>query len=124
VGKCKNIPCLTKGESKMKKTNQTSGTHLQGTVETSYDNLVKIFGEPHIKGEPGSKIDVEWAFEFDDGTISTIYNWKDGLCYQGDDGDPVESITDWHVGGMYKDALTKVKEKIEPKKAKQLELPF
>ena len=96
----------------MKKTNQTSGTHLQGVVDTSYDNLVKIFGEPHIKGEPGSKIDVEWAFEFEDGTISTIYNWKDGPCYQGDDGDPVETITDWHVGGMHKDALTKVAEKL------------
>ena len=96
----------------MKKTNQISGTHLQGVVDTSYDNLVKIFGEPHIKGEPGSKVDVEWAFEFKDGTISTIYNWKDGPCYQRDDGDPVETITDWHVGGMHKDALTKVAEKI------------
>ena len=38
--------------------------------------------------------------------------WKDGPCYQGDDGDPVETITDWHVGGMHKDALTKVAEKI------------
>jgi hypothetical protein len=115
---------FNKQKDNMKKTNQTSGTHLQGTVETSYDNLVKIFGEPHLKGETGNKTDVEWAFKFDDGTISTIYNWKDGLCYQGDDGDPVETITDWHVGGMHKDALTKVKEKIEPKKAKQLELPL
>ena len=100
----------------MEATENIYGTSLQGYIKASYEQLLAAFGPPNPKLCDNYKTDVEWAFEFKDGTISTIYNWKDGLCYQGDDGDPVESITDWHVGGTHKDALTKVKEKIERKK--------
>ena len=45
------------------------------------------------------KTDVNWGLEFEDGTIATIYNWKNGKNYCGERGLPVEDITEWHIGG-------------------------
>jgi hypothetical protein len=56
------------------------------------------------------KSDAEWAFEFEDGTIVTIYNYKDGFNYCGEDGTPLKYITDWHIGGYSEDAVTRVNE--------------
>jgi hypothetical protein len=73
-------------------------TCLQGYIVASYDRLVELFGEP-TEGD-GYKVDAEWLVEFEDGTVATIYNWKNGINYCGfDEGYPVEVITDWHVGG-------------------------
>ena len=74
------------------------GTSLQGYIYATYADLVAAFGEPHTNGD-GYKVDAEWILQFADGTIATIYNYKDGKNYMGDDGEAVESITDWHVGG-------------------------
>ena len=46
---------------------KTSGTHLVGSIETTYKNLVKMLGEPMF-GD-GEKVQAEWVLEFDDGTI-------------------------------------------------------
>ena len=75
-----------------------SMTSLQGYIKTSYRDLVNCFGEPTSDGD-GYKVDAEWELTFEDGTVATIYNWKDGRNYCGADGLPVEQITDWHVGG-------------------------
>ena len=86
------------------------GTHLMGYIETSYARLVEEFGEP----EDGEyKIDAMWFLKFEDGTIATIYNYKDGYNYLGIKGREVESIRDWHVGGFSKDAVERVREMIE-----------
>lgn len=71
-------------------------THRQGQINTSYDILVAVFGQP----DPGSidpyKSDAGWTITFADGVVVTIYNWKNGPVYGGD---PVEEITLWNIGG-------------------------
>lgn len=74
------------------------GTSLQGYIENiSYHKLVETFGQPF--GGDGYKIDVEWAVKFSDGTVATIYNWKNGPNYCGEDGIDPKYIRTWNVGG-------------------------
>ena len=82
------------------------GTHLQGEIIVSYAELVKIFGKPD-KGDD-YKIDAEWNLEFEDGTIATIYNYKNGKNYCGRSGMAKSKITEWHIGGFTKNAMEKV----------------
>lgn len=85
---------------------ETSGSCLQGEINAKYDELCKLFGEP-TDGD-GYKVDAEWGLLFDDGTIATVYNWKDGKNYNGDDGLPTEQITEWHIGGFNRSAVDRV----------------
>jgi hypothetical protein len=87
--------------------NRFNGTSLAGHVETTFAELVSVFGEP-IDGD--DKTDAEWLVEFEDGTLATIYNYKDGINYNGEDGTPVEYITDWHVGGKNGNSVKRVLE--------------
>lgn len=73
------------------------GTSLQGKIEASYSDLVEVFGEP-VKCEQG-KQDVEWTLQTPHGT-ATIYNYKNGQAWLGDEGDRPENITHWNVGGF------------------------
>lgn len=97
------------------KTRETDGSpvqcggHLIGYIDVTYARLVKEFGHPNSDGD-GYKTDAEWNMRFSDGTIATIYNWKDGKNYLGRNGMKVENITDWHVGGEDSKALSYVKE--------------
>ena len=73
----------------------TIGTSFQGTVKTTYDNLVEVFGEPTaMDASPYEKVNAEWSVEAkdEDNTDFTIYNWKDGYV-------PTEEY-DWHIGGF------------------------
>lgn len=74
-----------------------SGTCLRGYCPegTTYEDLVRAFGEPF--GGCG-KTDWEWAILFEDGTVATIYNWKDGPSYGGAGPHAERS---WHIGGFY-----------------------
>jgi len=81
-----------------------NGTSLIGCVNVSYALLVELFGVPHNDGD-GHKTDAEWDLEFEDGTVITIYNYKDGKNYCGYSGLAVEDITYWHVGGKENRAL-------------------
>ena len=65
------------------------GTYLQGHVATTYDALVTTFGEPFLH-ESGDKVNVEWVHLID-GTLVTIYDWKEGRIPTGE--------YDWHIGG-------------------------
>ena len=84
-----------------------SGTSLQGFIESDYDTLVRLFGDP----DPGDgyKTQVDWAFELYDenfgNVIVTIYDWKQGEGYVGPGGKRPEEITVWNVGGRDKAAL-------------------
>jgi len=76
-----------------------NGTSLQGYILTTYDNLVKIFGEPWHGPDSNldDKVTCEWAILFDDGTVATIYDYKIGFTPRDE--------YEWHVGGMNKNSL-------------------
>lgn len=78
----------------------TNMTHLQGHITCTYAQLVSTFGEPMKDGFDDYKSDAEWLVQYEDGTVATIYNWKNGINYCGsEDGIPTQDITDWHIGG-------------------------
>ena len=72
------------------------GTSLQGYVDgqVGFPRLVEIFGEPLGAGD---KTLAEWVVRFEDGTIATIYDWKNY-------GMRREDVTSWHIGGHDKRA--------------------
>ena len=97
----------------MEKTTNVGGTFLQGYIKASYEQLVKTFGEPHDPDGDNYKTDVVWAFEFADGTIATLYNWKNGKNYLGEaEGLELNDIYEWHVGGFSEKAVAKLLEKL------------
>lgn len=77
-----------------------TGTSLQGYVFTTYNQLVEIFGLPHKHGS--DKTTVEWGFQFADGTVATIYDWKTNCT--------PKSAYDWHIGGNSKKAVLLIEE--------------
>jgi hypothetical protein len=85
-------------------------THLQGVITCSYTDLVSTFGEPMAEGFDDYKSDAEWVVQFEDGTVATIYNWKNGKNYCGDEGQAVQDIREWHVGGHTGDATVNVRQ--------------
>jgi len=66
-----------------------SGTTLQGYIDITYDDLVKVLGKEEGGGD---KTLAEWSIEFDNGIIATIYDWKNT-------GWKKEDVTNWHIGG-------------------------
>jgi len=78
-----------------------TSTSLQGYIEASYEDLVKVFGEPIRETSGDGKVDIEWElevrdFDFNSVIPITIYNWKD---YDG--GLTAQTTKDyrWHIGG-------------------------
>ena len=69
-------------------------TSLQGYMPAYYHQLVAVFGEPEGGGD---KTTVEWCLEFEDGTVATIYDWKE---YETPTGK-----YNWHIGGKSKAAV-------------------
>lgn len=80
------------------------GTSLQGYIDIDYEELVEFFGEPM---DAEYKVDAQWILVFEDGSVATIYNYKDGPNYLGEDAgmlidswaDITEKNRDWHIGG-------------------------
>jgi hypothetical protein len=90
-----------------------SGTCGRGGVACDYNKLVQTFGQPSEHFDD-FKSDAEWDLYFDDGSIVTIYNWKNGINYCGpEDGTPTELITEWNVGGNTPHATRLVMECLE-----------
>ena len=85
-------------------------THLQGCITASYTQLVATFGMPMKDGFDDYKSDAQWLVQFKDGTVATIYNWKNGKNYCGDEGTPTAQIREWHIGGYDGDAVDRVKQ--------------
>jgi hypothetical protein len=96
------------------------GTGFVGEIVADYKDLVRIFGKP-TKGDE-YKVDAEWDLQFEDGTVATIYNWKNGKNYCGASGTPKTQIRDWHIGGNDHKSVDMVKTAIaaapEPKEKK------
>jgi hypothetical protein len=72
-------------------------TCLQGYIRATYSELVEVFGEPEGGGD---KTTAEWCLRFEDGTVATIYDWKE---YET----PMYEY-DWHIGGHNKKAVDRV----------------
>lgn len=87
-----------------------SGTSLQGYLYSSYKNIVKVYGLP-LEGD--YKTDAEWIIKWEDGLIGTIYNWKNGKNYLGEDGLEVEDITEWNIGGVKKIVEARINNQIK-----------
>jgi hypothetical protein len=87
---------------------QTDGTSFMGAVDRSYAELEAAFGTPGTGDE--YKSGAHWSLLFEDGTVATVYNYKDGKNYLGDDGLPTEEIRDWHIGGFNYRAVELVKQ--------------
>jgi len=85
-----------------------NGTSLVGEIKANYGDLKAIFGAP-TDGD-GYKVDAEWEVEFENGTVATIYNWKNGKNYNGASGTAKTKITDWHIGGNDQEAVSLVKQ--------------
>lgn len=79
-----------------------NGTSLQGYVRTTYAQLVALFGDGLGSGD---KTTQEWVLEFDDGTVATIYDWKEYETPMG--------MYDWHVGGTSKQAVWHVQDALD-----------
>tara|TARA_R100001594_G_C3995358_1_gene253361 strand:+ start:540 stop:836 length:297 start_codon:yes stop_codon:yes gene_type:complete len=97
----------------MERTTNVGGTHLQGYLRASYEQLLKAFGKPNPDLCDNYKTDVEWAFKFADGTVATLYNWKNGKNYLGKEGLELNDIYEWNVGGFDEKSVTKLKEKLK-----------
>ena len=84
-----------------------NGTSKQGTFVMPYGMIVTALGEPHqtFTPETGDKIDVEWCFEFGNGDIVTLYNWKNGKVYLGDEGFEPHQMSYWSVGGHFRSVV-------------------
>lgn len=70
-------------------TDEFYGTSLSGYIDATYDELVAAFGLP--ESGDGYKTKADWRVVID-GWAVTVYDWKI-------DGSPVESNTEWNVGG-------------------------
>ena len=74
------------------------GSSLRGHIHATYDELVKVFGEPNIlNAEEGDKVFNEWGIRFEDGdddVYTTIYDWKELDAYDSHIGN-----YRWHIGG-------------------------
>jgi hypothetical protein len=82
----------------IKTTTNVSGSSLKGYIRIPYKILKKRLGRPGKFN--GYKTDAEWNLQFPDGTIATIYNWKNGKNYNGRKGLRKGKITEWHIGGF------------------------
>jgi hypothetical protein len=91
-----------------KSTIDTNGTSLQGYINCSYDDLVEALGYPIEPEYLDTKTDAEWDIQFDDGTVATIYNWKNGKRYCGEIGYNLCDIPQWHVGGRSPEVVERV----------------
>lgn len=85
-------------------------TCLQGEIRVTYNRLVEVLGEPNCDGD-GYKVQKEWMIKFEDGTVATIYDWKEGENYNGHgQGTHYTNVTNWHVGGHKPASLYRVQE--------------
>ena len=67
------------------------GTCNQGSVYATFDQLVSLLGKPFGSSADG-KVQALWQVQFGDGTIATIYDYKE---YDT----ALEDVTCWSVGG-------------------------
>jgi hypothetical protein len=77
-------------------TNLLENTCYQNSIVIAYDKIVELFGQP-IKIKKDERSTVEWIIKWEDGTITAIYDWYSSYL-------DIEKVTDWHIGGLDKNA--------------------
>ena len=82
-----------------------NGTHLQGYIDVPYSKIVAVLGKP-LDGD--YKTDWEWHIVWEDGLVSTLYNYKNGPNYGYGDVNP-QDIRSWNVGGHDSAVLQRTK---------------
>jgi phage terminase large subunit-like protein len=66
-------------------------------TEIVINELTKLLGEPSMEDNSGEdKVNVEWEVITEDGTVGTIYDWKEYKRLEGDD------VVEFHIGGHTK----------------------
>lgn len=75
---------------------------FQGRVNVSSADLVSAFGQPDPSLSDEYKTDYAWVIEFNDGIIATIYNYKNGKNYLGDEGESFNEMSEWQVQGNWR----------------------
>jgi hypothetical protein len=83
----------------------TSGTSFHDTtIRETPANMINYLGEPHCIG--GDKTNMEWEMETSDGTVFTIYDWKN---YEGIE---MNEVVEWHIGGHSEADTEKAREEL------------
>lgn len=77
-----------------------NGTCYQGELVANFEDLKAIFGEP-LGGSADGKVSNEWTFEFEDGSVCSIHDWKEN-------GEFVEQPCTWTIGGHFKNVVEKI----------------
>ena len=73
----------------------------QGEIETTYNNLVSVFGLPTYGSDMiDEKSTCEWIIKFKDGTRGFIYDWKEEKTIYGK--------YNWHIGGTSPDIVREI----------------
>jgi hypothetical protein len=80
----------------MKRTDKTAnGTSFHDhTFTATVDDLRNVLGQPKFESNDGQdKCNFDWIMETEDGTVFTVYDWKEYRQLAED-----ETI-EWHIGG-------------------------
>ena len=80
----------------IKKTNKSlDGTSFHGaTFSATLADLQVILGAPNGGGDHHDKVQNEWELELEDGTVFSVYDWKEYRRYTD------KETLEWHIGGM------------------------
>lgn len=74
----------------------SSGTSLTGYIEAPLQKIIDKFEDPQIFRS--GKVRYEWVIQFYDGTIATIYDYKDLSPDYNDRELQPEDSYQWHIG--------------------------
>ena len=80
----------------IKKTNKSlDGTSFHGaTFSATLADLQIILGAPNHTSDHHDKVQNEWEMELEDGTVFSVYDWKEYRRYTD------KELIEWHIGGM------------------------
>lgn len=91
----------TDAQVKFQRVGDIAGTSLQGYAPFSYARIVEVFGEPDPTPWDGDSA-FTWRITFEDGTVASIYDYKDSSVYDERLPSPEQMKRDfmmWHIGG-------------------------
>jgi hypothetical protein len=80
----------------MKRTDKTAnGTSFHDhTFTATVDDLRNVLGQPKFESNDGQdKCNFDWIMETEDGTVFTVYDWKEYRQLAEDE------VIEWHIGG-------------------------